>query len=332
MKKFLLLLLFIPLVSFGQDVLDNQETVINTREEPKGDLPKFAEKTPQLYNQYLINVPNIHVETVVGYLPKLPRYVTGVYQEGIKKTKVRVLWQAPTNNSEVLKAGQYSVTGSIAGTDLKIKAIVKVNDFKEPVTPNRKLQVFNLGQVSLNSDLHGHNTKFIENRDKFITTLIKTNPDNFLYMFRNAFGQEQPQGAEPLGVWDSQETKLRGHATGHYLTAIAQAYASTDYDKPLQTNFAKKMDYMVNTLYKLSQMSGQPRKDGGMNESDPIAIPPGSGKSDYDSDLSKKGIRTDYWNWGKGFISAYPPDQFIMLEKGAIYGTENTKIWAPYYT
>ena len=92
------------------------------------------------------------------------------------------------------------------------------------------------------------------------------------------------------------------------------------------------MDYTVNTLYKLSQMSGQPRKNGGMNESDPIAIPPGSGKSDYDSDLSTKGIRTDYWNWGKGFISAYPPDQFIMLEKGAIYGTENTQIWAPYYT
>ena len=64
MKKLLLLLLFIPLVSFGQDVLDNQETVVNTREEPKGDLPKFAETTPQLYNQYLINVPNINVETV----------------------------------------------------------------------------------------------------------------------------------------------------------------------------------------------------------------------------------------------------------------------------
>lgn len=320
------------IIKIYDNALGNQETVVNSKEEPNGDLPKFAETTPQLYNQYLINVPNVDLETVVGYLPKLPRYVTGVYQEGIKKTKVRVLWQAPTNNSEVLKTGQYNVTGSIPGTDLKLKAIVKVNDVKEPDTPNRKLEVFNLGQVSLNLDIHGHNTKFIENRDKFITALAKTNPDNFLYMFRNAFRQEQPQGAKPLGVWDSQETKLRGHATGHYLTAIAQAYASTDYDKSLKANFAKKMDYMVNTLYKLSQMSGQPRKDGGLNESDPIAVAPGSGKSDYDSDLSTEGIRTDYWNWGKGFISAYPPDQFIMLEKGAIYGTENTKIWAPYYT
>ena len=123
MKNLILLLLFIPLVSFGQDVLDNQDflTVINTREEPKGDLPKFAETTPQLYNQYLINVPNIHIETVVGYLPKLPRYVTGIYQEGIKKTKVRVLWQAPTNNSEVLKAGQYTVNGKYCWYRLKAK-------------------------------------------------------------------------------------------------------------------------------------------------------------------------------------------------------------------
>src|SRR5262245_19955965 len=43
-------------------------------------------------------------------------------------------------------------------------------------------------------------------------------------------------------------------------------------------------------------------------------------------------MRPDYWNLGAGFISAYPPDQFIMLEKGATYGTQDTQIWAPYYT
>jgi hypothetical protein len=44
------------------------------------------------------------------------------------------------------------------------------------------------------------------------------------------------------------------------------------------------------------------------------------------------GLRTDYWNWGTGFISAYPPDQFIMLENGAKYGGQKNQIWAPYYT
>src|SRR5690606_7582940 len=148
----------------------------------------------------------------------------------------------------------------------------------------------------------------------------------------NAFGQQQPVGAEPLGVWDSQETKLRGHATGHYLTALAQAYASTGYDKALQDNFAQKMEYMVDVLYELSQMSGNPQKPGGKYISDPTKVTPAPGKPQSDSDLSEAAIRTDYWNWGKGFISAYPPDQFIMLEHGATYGTQNTQIWAPYYT
>ncbi|MDO3695322.1 glycoside hydrolase family 127 protein [Wenyingzhuangia sp. chi5] len=312
--------------------LKKGDQVVNENERKDDDLEVFSKTTPQLYNKFLIGVSDIAVETTVGFLPKLPRYVKAVYKNGIELSQARVLWSAPKDNTKVLKVGSYTVTGLIPGTDLKSKATVVVKEAKKVFSPNKNLEVFNLDQVSLNTDSNGDNTKFIENRDKFITTLAQTNPDNFLYMFRNAFGQKQPEGAEPLGVWDSQETKLRGHATGHYLTAIAQAYASTGYDTSLQANFLYKMEYMVNVLYELSQLSGKPKQAGSPFVSEPTAVPPGVGKSDYDSDLSIEGIRTDYWNWGEGFISAYPPDQFIMLEKGAIYGTQNTKIWAPYYT
>ena len=301
-------------------------------EEQTADLPKFAATTPQLYNQFLTSVSDVKVETVVGTLPRLPSYIKGVYTNGIEGPEVRVIWPSPKDNSEVLKSGQYTVTGSISGTDLKPKATVIVKEAKATATPERKLEVFKLDQIVLNADLDGHQTKFIENRDKFLTTLATTDPDSFLYMFRNAFGQQQPKEAEPLGVWDTQETKLRGHATGHYLTAIAQAYASTGYDKMLQANFKDKMEYMVNTLYALEQLSGKPKESGGKFVSDPTAVPFGPGKSNYDSDLSPEGIRTDYSNWGEGFISAYPPDQFIMLENGATYGGQKTQIWAPYYT
>lgn len=305
---------------------------VRTRDEGDKDLPKFPENTPQLYNAWLTAVPDIQVETEVGHLPRLPRYVQGVYSNQVEGPKARVLWPAPKDNSEVLTPGSYTVTGRIAGSTIQPRAVVTIKAEKESASPAMKLEMFALDQVTLNTDLHQHPTKFIENRDKFIAGLARTNPDNFLYMFRNAFGQDQPPGAEPLGGWDSQETKLRGHATGHYLSAIAQAYAGTRYDQSLQTLFAGKMEYMVNTLYALSQLSGQPQTAGGPCVSDPTAVPPGPGKPGYDSDLSPKGIRTDYWNWGKGFISAYPPDQFIMLEQGASYGGDVTKIWAPYYT
>jgi DUF1680 family protein len=301
-------------------------------EEKTTDLPKFASTTPQLYNQFLTSVSDVKVQTVAGTLPRLPSYLKGVYRDGIQGPEVRVIWPSPKDNSQALKSGQYTVVGTVSGTDLKPKAVVTVIDGKATNSPKRKLEAFKLEEVSLNADADGHQTKFIENRDKFISTLATTDPDSFLYMFRNAFGQTQPKEAEPLGVWDTQETKLRGHATGHYLTAIAQAYASTGYDKTLQANFANKMNYMVDTLYQLAQLSGKPRTAGRKFVADPTAVPFGPGKTAYDSDLSPEGIRTDYENWGTGFISAYPPDQFIMLENGATYGGQKTQIWAPYYT
>ncbi|WP_437397998.1 beta-L-arabinofuranosidase domain-containing protein [Flagellimonas lutimaris] len=330
--KVIIAALFLLLCSTNLVQAQSGEEEVVKKEKTEENLPIFDPHIPQLYNKYLINVADIEVETALGSLPRLPRYVEGKYSNGVKGPKVRVLWPAPKDNNEVLQAGTYVVTGKVVGTDLQPKAKVMVKANKELSTPDRKLEVFELNQVVLEADTDGQPTKFMENRDKFINTLAQTNPDSFLYMFRNAFGQEQPEGAKPLGVWDSQETKLRGHATGHYLTAIAQAYAGTGYDKELQTNFADKMDYMVEVLYGLSQMSGRPANTGGEYEADPAAVPLGPGKSTYDSDLSENGIRTDYWNWGEGFISAYPPDQFIMLEKGATYGTQPTQIWAPYYT
>ncbi|BAV07041.1 beta-L-arabinofuranosidase domain-containing protein [Filimonas lacunae] len=305
---------------------------VNTTAKKEDDLPHFSPTTPQLYNAYLTKVSDVAVETETGNLPRLPSYVTGTYKDNRKGPLVRVLWPEAIDNTAVATPGQYTVTGRVAGTSFQPRALVTIKNAGRPALPAVKLEPFALQQVTLTGDIHGHATKFIENRNKFIDTLAKTDPNSFLYMFRQAFGQPQPAGARPLGVWDSEDTKLRGHATGHYLTAIAQAYAGTGYDKALQANFAAKMEYMVNTLYQLSQLSGKPKEAGGAYVADATAVPPAPGKSVYDSELSEAGIRTDYWNWGTGFISAYPPDQFIMLEKGAKYGGQKTQIWAPYYT
>ncbi len=312
----------------------NEGLVNTTGKKVEDDLPSFPPTEARLYNKYLVQVSDVEVETEVGDLPRLPSHVQGTYNSEMqgKGPKVRVLWPAPNDNSPVLQPGRYTITGRVAGTNFQPKAVVTVKASNKTTKPELKLAAFELGKVSLKNDAQGQKTQFVENRDKFINTLAKTEPNSFLYMFRHAFGQKQPEGAKPLGVWDSQETKLRGHATGHYLTAIAQAYAGTGYDKALQANFSKKMEDMVNTLYELSLLSGQPKEAGGPHVSDPSAVPHGPGKTTFDSDLSDAGIRTDYWNWGVGYISAYPPDQFIMLENGAKYGGQKNQVWAPYYT
>jgi len=326
-KRFLLRVPALLLVVFAI-AMTSTESEANEQKTEKAN-----EEVIQRIDSTLSNVPDIRVETVVGHLPHLPYHIPGAYRDGVKGPSVRVIWPAPVNNDPVLEGGTYTVTGTVPGTPFQPKATVSVKAASEVTEcPQCQVMAFKLGKVTLNKDEQGRNTLFIENRDKFILTLAKTDPNSFLYNFRDAFGQVQPEGVGSLRGWDSQTTRLRGHASGHYLTALAQACASTTYDGALQTNFLKKMDAMINGLYDLAQKSGKPGQAGGSYNADPATVPPGPDKDGYDSDLSKEGIRTDTWNWGKGFISGYPPDQFIMLEKGATYGGKNSQIWAPYYT
>jgi len=281
----------------------------------------------------LERIPDIRVETTVGNLPRLPRDIPAVYRNNTKGPDVRVIWPSPRDNSQVMKPGTYTVTGKVPGTSFQPTATVTVKAAVRTVpAPARTVEPFALAQVVLNQDTKGRDTPFVRNRDKFVRALAATNPDSFLYNFRDAFGQKQPEGTKPLGGWDSETTRLRGHATGHYLSAISQAYASTTYDESLRANFLQKMNYLIDVLYDLSQKSGRPQKEGGPSNDDPARVPQGAGRDGFDSNLRAAAIRTDSWNWGKGFISAYPPDQFIMLEQGATYGTKDTQIWAPYYT
>ncbi len=281
----------------------------------------------------LSHVPDITVETVVGTLPRLPAAVRAVYRDNRLGPDIRVLWPAPTDTTSVAKAGSYIVTGKVPGTSIEPKATVIVKVAAgTTLLPSRVVEAFPLSAVVLDRDAGGRETPFIRNRDKFIRGLAESNPDAFLYNFRDAFGQPQPAGVKPLEGWDNQTTRVRGHASGHYLTAIAQAYASTTYDEALRASFLGKMTYLIDTLYDLSQKSGRPAQTGGPSVADPAAVRPGPGRDGFDSNLRAGALRTDYWNWGVGFISAYPPDQFIMLEKGATYGTRDSQIWAPYYT
>ena len=305
---------------------------------PQAVLPSDAVPVESPLASMIASVPDVTVETVVGTLPRLPVSVPAVYRSGATGGAVRVIWPSPTDNSAVKAPGSYTVTGIVPGTPLQPKATVIIKVPVGTTTPPARLaEAFALTDVVLDRDTQGRDTPFISNRDKFLRGLAASNPDSFLYNFRDAFGQPQPAGVKQLGGWDDQTTRLRGHASGHYLTAIAQAYASTTYDEALRATFLQKMNYLVDTLHGLSRMSGHPATPGGPAVADPKAVPPGPGRTGYDSNLRAGEIRTDYWNWGAGFISAYPPDQFIMLEQGAQYrvpqgGNPNHSIWAPYYT
>ena len=55
--------------------------------------------------------------------------------------------------------------------------------------------------------------------------MLDLDPDRLLHNFR--VNAALPSTARPLGNWESPKSELRGHLTGHYLSACALMYAST---------------------------------------------------------------------------------------------------------
>ncbi|GAB1819608.1 beta-L-arabinofuranosidase domain-containing protein [Herbidospora sp. RD11066] len=154
-----------------------------------------------------------------------------------------------------------------------------------PVPASWIVRPFTNSQVTLSTSL------FTANRDRVLNFLRNYSADRMLANFRNNAGLDA-LGAQPPGGWDDATGNLRGHYSGHFLSALALAYAGSG-----DVFYKNKVDYMVTALGQcqnaLAARVGQP---GGPSHT--------------------------------GFLAAYPETQFIQLEQYTTYPT----IWAPYYT
>lgn len=91
---------------------------------------------------------------------------------------------------------------------------------------------WNLNQVQLQDDVFAPRQRMI--RDYLLTL----DPDRLLHAFRRNAGI--PSKAQPLGGWECENGGIRGHFTGHVLSAAAQYHAGGDADS--------QMLRLVNTL------------------------------------------------------------------------------------
>lgn len=112
-----------------------------------------------------------------------------------------------------------------------------------------RVRPFELGQVTLGDSV------FKEKRDRLLYFAREygpsvvggvrddvRGPDRMLRSFRVNAGLDH-KGVNPIGSWESPDGNLRGHYTGHFLTLLAQSYASTG-----EQIFKDKLDYMVTAL------------------------------------------------------------------------------------
>ncbi len=84
--------------------------------------------------------------------------------------------------------------------------------------PVARLQPFPLDRVTLGSG------PLLEATQVNAARLRATDPDRLLHMFRLTAGL--PSNAQPLGGWEAPVNELRGHFTGHYMSACALMSAS----------------------------------------------------------------------------------------------------------
>ena len=250
---------------------------------------------------------SIDVTTLTGHSPSLPNYLSVKYSDG-STNKLKITWPASIEPEKYAAAGAFTVEGTVEGQAEKLTANVTVTDGEDTVK-NAVSTSFNLNDISL--DKIGEDGSILtQNRERDITYLKLLDNKQMLYNFYKTFGENDViANVTPLGGWDAPTGLLRGHSTGHYISALSLAYASTK-DAELKA----KLDNMVSELHRLQQKS----------KGDPAAF-------------TTKGVQTSGWStdpneWGEGFVSAYSPDQFALLEQYTPYGSPNQGIWAPYYT
>jgi DUF1680 family protein len=73
---------------------------------------------------------------------------------------------------------------------------------------------------------------FRQNQARNTTYLLFLDPERMLRSFRRNYGEISD--AEPLGGWEKPTSQIRGHMTGHLLSALALTYASTGHEPTRQ--------------------------------------------------------------------------------------------------
>lgn len=175
----------------------------------------------------------------LGSKATLPSVVIADTKDGRRMT-LPVIWETlePAKEETTL-----TIEGQVEGTPIKALAEIHYQkNLSAKKGPDKKASFFPLSRVRLKEG-----TLFYNYQQLMISYLLGLDDDQLLYNFRQAAGLDT-KGAPPMTGWDEESCKLKGHTTGHYLSAIALAWAATG-----RQEFLDKINYMVEELDKCQQ-------------------------------------------------------------------------------
>ena len=277
-------------------------------------------------------VPDISVRTPQGTVPRLPWQIQVTYADGTREWR-QVKWTNSLRETEeeeaALPAGStYVVKGYIIGDNTTengypLEAAVEVVEGAWE-TPSLVAQPLPLGDVKLIG-----NNRLTGNRDLDIRNLLSLDITQQLYNYRDTYGLSTEGYTESDG-WDSPETKLKGHGSGHYMSALAFAYASTDdpgHKEALKANITR----MVDELRACQELTFVfDKKLGRYREARDLAPEAELVKMKGTWDAFKE-YKKDCTRYGYGYINAIPAQHPVLIEKYTAYNNFSG-VWAPYYS
>ena len=281
-------------------------------------------------------VEAISVDCPVGTTPRLPNLVWVTYSDGYSEYR-QVRWanapladeQAEADVQKHPAGSQYEIGGFVIGDETTdngypVKAQIKVVAEGYQTPEKEVAHTFSLADVSIDGD-----NRLTHNRDEAIREICSWDVTQQLYNYRDTYGLST-EGYTKSDGWDSPDTKLKGHGSGHYMSAIVQAYAVAT--NPEQKAILRKnITRMVNELRECQEKTFVYNKELKRNWEARDFAP--------EAELREmKGTWTAFDEYkkhpelyGYGYINAIPAQHCALIEMYRAYNNSDW-VWAPYYS
>ena len=281
-------------------------------------------------------VTAVAVDCPEGTAPRLPNLVWVTYSDGYSEYR-QVRWanspladeQAEADAQKHPAGSQYEVGGFVIGDETTdngypVKAQIKVVAGGYQTPEKEVAHTFSLADVSIDGD-----NRLTHNRDEALREICSWDVTQQLYNYRDTYGLST-EGYTKSDGWDSPDTKLKGHGSGHYMSAIAQAYAVAT--NPEQKAILRKnITRMVNELRQYQEMTFVYNKDLKRNWEARDFAPETELREMKGTWAAFDEYKKHPELYGYGYINAIPAQHCALIEMYRAYNNSDW-VWAPYYS
>ena len=281
-------------------------------------------------------VEAISVDCPVGTAPRLPNLVWVTYSDGYSEYR-QVRWanapladeQAEADAQKHPAGSQYEIGGFVIGDETTdngypVKAQIKVVAEGYQTPEKEVAHTFSLADVSIDGD-----NRLTHNRDEALREICSWDVTQQLYNYRDTYGLST-EGYTKSDGWDSPDTKLKGHGTGHYMSAIAQAYAVAT--NPEQKAILRKnITRMVNELRECQEKTFVYNKELKRNWEARDFAPEAELREMKGTWAAFDEYKKHPELYGYGYINAIPAQHCALIEMYRAYNNSDW-VWAPYYS